>query len=61
MFKRIIYDNWTDIVPILSFWLTFGVFIGITIRALLFKKDYVNHMGSMPLEDDPNNHDSTQA
>lgn len=52
MFKRIIYDDWTQIVPVLSFWLTFGVFLAITVRALCFKKDYVNHMGNLPLEDD---------
>lgn len=53
MFKRIVYDNWTHIVPIISFWLTFGVFVAISIRALCFKKDYVNHMGHLPLEDEP--------
>ncbi|WP_309387139.1 hypothetical protein [Cerasicoccus frondis] len=52
MFKRIVYDNWTNIVPVLSFWLTFGVFIAITVRALCFKKDFVQHMGNLPLEDD---------
>lgn len=53
MFKRIIYDNWTNIVPVISFWLTFGVFMVITIRALCFKKDFVEHMGNLPLEDQP--------
>ncbi len=57
MFKRIVYDNWTHIVPVLSFWLTFGVFLTITIRALCFKKDYVDHMGNLPLEDQPNETD----
>ncbi|WOO40214.1 hypothetical protein [Rubellicoccus peritrichatus] len=52
MFKRIIYDNWTNIVPILSFCLTFAVFLGITARALFFKKDFIKHMGHLPLEDD---------
>ncbi|GHC05372.1 hypothetical protein [Cerasicoccus arenae] len=54
MFKRIIYDHWTHIVPILSFWLTFGVFLAITVRALFFKKDFVQRMGNLPLEDDAN-------
>ena len=34
MFKRIIYDDWTSIIPLISFWLTFGVFLAITVRAL---------------------------
>lgn len=52
MFKRIIYDNWTNIVPILSFCLTFGVFLVIAVKALFFKKDFVKHMGHLPLEDE---------
>ncbi|MEM8868148.1 MAG: hypothetical protein AAGC73_07755 [Verrucomicrobiota bacterium] len=51
MFKRIIYDNWTSIIPLISFWLTFGVFLLITIRACLMKKDQVHRMEQMPLKD----------
>ena len=53
MFKRIIYDNWTGIVPIISFWLTFGVFIAICIRTLLLKKSSVEAMKQLPLQEDP--------
>tara|TARA_R100000027_G_scaffold50114_4_gene38794 strand:- start:10905 stop:11087 length:183 start_codon:yes stop_codon:yes gene_type:complete len=53
MFKRIVYDNWTQIVPIISFWLTFGVFLAITLRALFYKKDYIRHMGNLPLDESP--------
>ncbi len=52
MFKRIIYDDWTNIVPMISFCLTFGVFLVITARALLLKKTTVNHLENLPLEDD---------
>ncbi len=52
MFKRILYENWTGMVPIASFCLTFGVFIAISVRAIFFKKDFVKRMGNMPLEDD---------
>jgi len=52
MFKRIIYEDWTREVPIVSFWLTFGVFIAICIRVLLLKKSNVNTMKNIPLEDD---------
>lgn len=52
MFKRIIYDEWTGIVPIISFWLTFGVFIAICIRALMLKKSNVEEMKQLPLEED---------
>jgi hypothetical protein len=52
MFKRIIYDDWTDIIPIISFWLTFGVFIAICIHALLMGKSRVKAMKQLPLEED---------
>ncbi|MEM1222457.1 MAG: hypothetical protein AAGH40_06805 [Verrucomicrobiota bacterium] len=54
MFKRIIYDNWTSIIPLISFWLTFGVFLMITFRACLMKKKQVRYMEQMPLEDGSN-------
>lgn len=54
MFKRIIYDDWTSIIPLISFWLTFGVFLAITARALFLKKPMVNHLENLPLEEDDN-------
>lgn len=59
MFKRIIYDDWTSIIPLISFWLTFGVFLAITVRALFLKKSTVNHMENLPLEEDDDS--TTQA
>lgn len=52
MFKRIIYDDWTTIVPIISFVFTFGVFLAICLRAFFLKKDKVKHMKNLPLEDE---------
>ena len=54
MFKRIIYDDWTSIIPLISFWLTFGVFLAITARAIFLKKPMVNHLENLPLEEDDN-------
>ena len=58
MFKRIIYDDWTSIIPLISFWLTFSVFLAISVRAIFLKKKTISHMENLPLEDDEN---STQA
>ncbi|MFP4068643.1 MAG: hypothetical protein ACLFVC_00550 [Opitutales bacterium] len=52
MFKRIIYDHWTDIIPQISFWFTFAVFLAITLRACLLKKRTIQHLENLPLEDD---------
>ena len=52
MFKRIIYDDWTSIVPQLSYWLTFGVFLAIVVRAIFMRRSKVEHLESLPLKDD---------
>ncbi len=52
MFKRIIYDDWTIIVPEISFWLTFGVFLAIVARALFLRKSTVKHLESLPFQED---------
>ena len=54
MFKRIIYDDWASIIPLISFWLTFGVFLAIVARAVLLKKSTVHHMENLPLDDGDN-------
>ena len=51
MFKRIIYDDWTSVVPLISFWFTFAVFLLIIVRTLLMKKSKVRHISSLPLDD----------
>jgi hypothetical protein len=52
MFKRIIYDDWTTYVPLISFWFTFSVFLIICLRAFFLKRDAVRHMENLPLEED---------
>ena len=52
MFGRIDYDSWTSLVPHVSFWLTFLVFLGITARAFLLKGKTVRRLEQLPLRDD---------
>ncbi len=52
MFKRIFYENWTEMVPQLSFWLTFIVFLAIVARAVFLKKDTVRHLEALPFEEE---------
>lgn len=51
MFKRVIFENWTEAIPELSFWLTFGVFLAIILRACFMKKEKLEHLENLPLED----------
>ena len=51
MFKRVIYEDWASIVPIISFVLTFGVFTFATIRALCLPKSRCEDLADIPLRD----------
>lgn len=50
MFRRVILDDWTSIVPIVSFVIFFGVFIVATIRAVRLAEKNRDHLASLPLE-----------
>jgi len=52
MFKRLEYADWTGFVPEVSFWLTFGVFVVIAIRAIFLKKKKVKDLSEMPFQDE---------
>ena len=53
LFKRISYEEWHEVVPIIAFILTFGVFVFFVVRALRLQRDEVSRMASMPLDPDP--------
>jgi len=51
MFKRVIYEDWASIVPIISFVFTFGVFAFATIRALCLPKNRCEQLAEIPLKE----------
>ena len=53
MWNRIEYDEWTAIVPVIAFVLTFSVFVILVARALLMKKSEASQLAHLPLEDEP--------
>ena len=50
MYKRIIYENWHVIVPVVSFATTVLVFGIMTLRGMLLRKDKAEQMSRLPLE-----------
>lgn len=52
MFKRLEFADWTGFVPEVSFWLTFGVFIVIAIRAVFLRKRKVKDLSEIPFKED---------
>ena len=58
MFRRILNEDWTHVVPIIAFCIFFVVFIAVTIRALRIKKSDRERLAALPLE---NNDASTES
>ena len=54
MFKRLEIETWLDFVPFVAFFLTFAVFLILSIRALRLRSDEAEHMASLPLDGNPN-------
>ncbi|WP_395745371.1 hypothetical protein [Prosthecobacter sp.] len=50
MYKRIVYENWHLVVPVISFATTVLVFGIMTLRGMLLRKDKAKHMSNLPLE-----------
>lgn len=51
MFKRISYEEWQALAPVIAFLLTFAVFLFQVIRALCIKKDQSERLARLPLDD----------
>ncbi len=60
MFKRVIYDNWSLIVPVAAFAFTATIYFVMVIRALLMKRDRSDAMAAMPLQDETATPDSSR-
>ena len=53
MWKRIQYYEWADLVPYLAFFLTFGVFVVMSVRAIRLRREQALELAHLPLEDAP--------
>jgi hypothetical protein len=58
MFKRVFVEEWAYIIPFISFFIFFTVFIFVTIRAMRLGKSERTRLAMMPLEDNSENHPS---
>ena len=50
MFHRVTTEEWHQITPIISFGITFAVFIAAVLRALLTRKQRCNQLAELPLD-----------
>jgi len=51
MFKRLSYEEWQAMAPVIAFLLTFAVFLLQVVRALCIKKEHSERLARLPLED----------
>lgn len=51
MFKRLILEEWTLVMPIIAFLFTAAVFVYTTVRALKLSKDRREELANLPLKD----------
>ena len=45
------HHDWAALIPIISFTITAGFFIAISVRAMLLKKADREHLANIPLDD----------
>jgi hypothetical protein len=50
MFQRVIHENWAIIVPIFSFTVTAGIFLFVSIRAIMLPKKRREELARIPLD-----------
>lgn len=58
MFKRVLVEDWATIVPIVSFFIFFTVFIFVTLRAIRLGKSERSRLAALPLEEHSQPHQS---
>ena len=51
MYRRVLYENWHSIVPMVAFAVTFTVFTFACIRSVLMRKEKAEEMAAKPLDD----------
>ena len=57
MFKRLSYEEWQALIPIIAFLITFAGFLVFTIRALFMQSEKAERLATLPL-DTPKPHTS---
>jgi cbb3-type cytochrome oxidase subunit 3 len=58
MFKRVLIEDWAHIIPVISFFIFFCVFIVVTLRAMRMQKTDRERLATLPLDPTPENHPS---
>ncbi|MBP7949582.1 MAG: hypothetical protein KA004_07990 [Verrucomicrobiales bacterium] len=52
MFRQLIPETWSGLVPILSLALTLGIFLYFIVRAIVMKRPEADRLARLPLDND---------
>ncbi|MBB5351634.1 hypothetical protein HNR46_001873 [Haloferula luteola] len=52
MFKRVIYEEWSNIIPMIAFGIMFTVFLVTTIRAIRLRPVERERLSTLPLDEE---------
>lgn len=55
MFKRIVFDNTTNVLVIAALFISLMVFVFFLVRVFRMKRKHLHHMSRLPLDDDSSN------
>lgn len=61
MYKRIVLEEWQNLVPLFSFAVTFGIFACAVIRAVFLKKERADRLSRLPFESSELDSDSRSS
>ena len=53
MFKRILHEDWTSIIPMVAFGIMFTVFVIATVRAIRIRPTERTRLARLPLDSSP--------
>ena len=51
MFKRLTYEEWQAMIPVIAFLLTFAGVLVFSLRALFMRRESAERLSALPLED----------
>lgn len=55
MFKRVIFEDWTIVVPVIAFAVTLTIFVGFFIKTLVMDKQTIDRSANLALQNDDKN------
>ncbi len=60
MFKRLLFDDWVMIFPLVAFITATSVYVVLTWRALRMRRSQIDHFANLPFENETSSRHETE-